>query len=114
MCLGATGCTLSDQGEVVEVEAQPGSSVLLPCACTNQETKPKSFRWTAPNGREIHWHYRGRAQLFHLTSAPGNLSLLLSDLTPEDQGVYRCEVAEGKSKVFVLTINGNAMPFWDS
>ncbi|XP_053500333.1 uncharacterized protein LOC128619865 isoform X2 [Ictalurus furcatus] len=34
-------------------------------------------------------HYRGRLQLFN-HSSPGNLSLLISDLREEDQGVYRC------------------------
>ncbi|KAL2078318.1 hypothetical protein ACEWY4_026003 [Coilia grayii] len=106
--LTVTDCTLSGQDEVVEVEAQPGSSILLPCACTTLEAKPQNFRWTPPNNREIHWHYRGRAELFHQTAAPGNLSLLLSKLTPEDEGVYRCEAGEGKSKVFVLTMRSKS------
>ncbi|XP_063076759.1 polymeric immunoglobulin receptor-like isoform X2 [Engraulis encrasicolus] len=102
--LTVTGCALAGQDEVVEVEVPAGSSALLPCACTTLQAKPQNFRWTPPNNRELLWHYKGRAELFQQTSAPGNLSLLLTNLMPEDGGVYRCEIGEGKSKVFVLDV----------
>ncbi|XP_063076764.1 polymeric immunoglobulin receptor-like [Engraulis encrasicolus] len=102
--LTVTGCALEGQDEVVEVAAPAGSSALLPCACTTLQAKPQNFRWTPPNNRELLWHYKGRAELFQQTSAPGNLSLLLTNLRKEDGGVYRCEIGGGKTKLFVLTV----------
>lgn len=74
--------------------------MLLPCTCTNTQDKPKSFSWETKSRRaskdgiyidifSVFELYRNRITLFNQTS-PGNVSLLLSDLTEDDQGSYVC------------------------
>lgn len=92
-------CTPSDSG-VTKITAFSGESVLLPCTCTNTQDKPKSFSWETQSRRaskdgiyidifSVYELYRDRISLFNQTS-PGNVSLLLSDLTEDDQGSYVC------------------------
>ncbi|KAK3522490.1 hypothetical protein QTP86_015881 [Hemibagrus guttatus] len=94
MKITVTGCDLSGDKHQVVIGGHQGDSMLLPCSCSDLHTKPQTFTWmTNRTGR---WtdvlndeHYRGRFQLFNNIS-PGNLSLLISDLSEADQGVYRC------------------------
>ncbi|XP_049335659.1 uncharacterized protein LOC125802261 isoform X3 [Astyanax mexicanus] len=94
------GCDLVNSGKIEEVTGFSGESVLLPCSCTNLHFKPSTVRWefnprnsgTAdeeiyPNQNKQH---RNRARLTNQNSR--NLTLLISNLTAEDQGVYRCSV----------------------
>ncbi|XP_067230633.1 cell surface A33 antigen-like isoform X1 [Chanodichthys erythropterus] len=94
-----TACTPSDSG-VTKITAFSGESVLLPCTCTNTQDKPKSFSWETKSRRaskdgiyidifSVFELYRNRITLLNQTS-PGNVSLLLSDLTEDDQGSYVC------------------------
>uniref|UniRef100_A0AAR2IXW6 Ig-like domain-containing protein n=1 Tax=Pygocentrus nattereri TaxID=42514 RepID=A0AAR2IXW6_PYGNA len=93
--------------------AYTGGSVLLPCYCTDLHTKPEGFIWERDITNRDTWEeissesgqYRDRFQLVNGHS-PGNLSLLISHLTEEDGGVYRCNVKE-KGHVFIkLTVKG--------
>ncbi|XP_053500359.1 polymeric immunoglobulin receptor-like [Ictalurus furcatus] len=95
------GCELVKTG-VEDVTVFTGESVVLPCVCTDLQDKPKSVKWqfsVPANGinhfQEIYpeqtGHHRNRVKLVS-NNAPGNLSLLISDLTEEDQGLYRCSV----------------------
>ncbi|KAK6312359.1 hypothetical protein J4Q44_G00180230 [Coregonus suidteri] len=95
--LTVKGCTLSGPESRV-VNGSPGQSVLLPCSCSKTQAKPPSFTWTKLGDRQkpaiISTQsdlYRGRVQIFNNTS-PGNLSVLLSELTEDDQEWYRCEI----------------------
>ncbi|XP_051563499.1 uncharacterized protein LOC127446544 [Myxocyprinus asiaticus] len=94
-----TACTQSYSG-VTEKKAYAGESVLLPCTCTDPQDMPKSISWETNSRRASKDHlytdifsvfelYSNRITLFNETS-PGNLSLLLSGLTKEDQGWYIC------------------------
>ncbi|XP_071250312.1 cell surface A33 antigen-like isoform X4 [Salvelinus alpinus] len=97
--LTVKGCTLSDPQSRV-VNGSPGQSVLLPCSCSNTQAKPPSFTWTKHRGQQTPEIiltqsdlYRGRVEMFNNTS-PGNLSVLLSHVTEDDQGWYRCGISE--------------------
>ncbi|MCJ8733949.1 hypothetical protein PDJAM_G00229690, partial [Pangasius djambal] len=91
----AAGCALSG-GNQVDIVGYTGGSVLLPCSCSDLHTKPQKLTWMSNRKRTGRLtemlndeRYRGRLQLFNNIS-PANLSLLISDLTVEDRGVYRC------------------------
>ncbi|XP_060763036.1 uncharacterized protein LOC132872297 [Neoarius graeffei] len=89
-----TGCAFSGDNNLREITRHRGGSVLLPCSCSDLNTKPQKFTWeTSRKGHLTEVlndeHYHGRFQLFNNIS-PANLSLLLSDLREEDQGVYKC------------------------
>uniref|UniRef100_A0A3B4E541 Ig-like domain-containing protein n=1 Tax=Pygocentrus nattereri TaxID=42514 RepID=A0A3B4E541_PYGNA len=85
-------------GRALFITARTGESVLLPCYCTDH-VPPDAFIWETENTDSNKWEevssesgqYRDRVQLFNGHS-PGNLSLLMSHLTEEDGGLYRCEV----------------------
>uniref|UniRef100_A0AAR2JHW5 Ig-like domain-containing protein n=1 Tax=Pygocentrus nattereri TaxID=42514 RepID=A0AAR2JHW5_PYGNA len=104
------GCTLENRGEVLNIAAHAGGSVLLPCYCTDQHTTPERFSWKKDNKdtwEEISiesGQYRDRVQLFNGHS-PGNVSLLISHLTEEDGGDYQCSV-EGAHLIIRLTVKG--------
>ncbi|KAF4092123.1 hypothetical protein AMELA_G00017310, partial [Ameiurus melas] len=87
------GCELVKTG-VKRVTGFTGESVVLPCVCTDLQDKPKSVQWKFNRinyFQEIYpeqtGHHRNRVKLVS-NNAPGNLSLLISDLTEEDQGDY--------------------------
>uniref|UniRef100_A0A4W5KZR8 Ig-like domain-containing protein n=1 Tax=Hucho hucho TaxID=62062 RepID=A0A4W5KZR8_9TELE len=107
--LTVKGCTLSDTQSGV-VKGSQGQSVLLPCSCTEPQAKPPSFTWTKLGDHhtpEIILTqsdlYRGRVKVFNNTS-PGNLSILLSDLTEDDQGWYRCGISETQMRDIKIDI----------
>ncbi|KAI4898503.1 hypothetical protein NFI96_008801, partial [Prochilodus magdalenae] len=99
------GCTLENREQQLQHEqplpitAHTGGSVLLPCSCTDLQTKPKEFSWkkdirNTERRKEISREsaqYKNRVQLFN-DHSPGNLSLLISHLTEEDKGDYECSV----------------------
>ncbi|XP_060762703.1 uncharacterized protein LOC132872115 [Neoarius graeffei] len=102
--LTVQGCTLNLQTEIVT--GYVGQSVLLPCSCSELQAKPHTFTWTYLNGsahKEIFPKdqtnlYTDRVQLFN-DHLPGNLSLLISPLTVEDGGWYRCKIRNRISDV---------------
>ncbi|KAF5893065.1 junctional adhesion molecule-like isoform X1, partial [Clarias magur] len=86
-------CALSSDN-LTEITQHRGDSVLLPCSCSDLNTKHQKLTWNSyrtGHAEEVFndKHYRGRLQLFNNIS-PANLSLLISDLRVEDQGNYRC------------------------
>ncbi|XP_060758481.1 polymeric immunoglobulin receptor-like [Neoarius graeffei] len=102
-------CALSGDNKQTEITRHRGGSVLLPCSCSDLNTKPQTFTWET--SRKGHFtemlndeHYRGRLQLFNNIS-PANLSLLLSDLREEDEGVYRCRT-EREHRDITLYVKG--------
>ncbi|KAF5892598.1 transcriptional protein SWT1-like isoform X1, partial [Clarias magur] len=103
------GCALSADN-LTEITRRRGDSVLLPCSCSDLNTKPQKLTWkTGRTGRLAEVfndeHYSGRLQLFNNIS-PGNLSLLISDLRVEDQGVYRCSTGPQEHRDIMLYVNG--------
>ncbi|XP_037394068.1 junctional adhesion molecule-like [Pygocentrus nattereri] len=106
------GCTLENRGRALFITARTGESVLLPCYCTDH-VPPDAFIWETENTDSNKWEevssesgqYRDRVQLFNGHS-PGNLSLLMSHLTEEDGGLYRCEVKGSGYTDISLTVEG--------
>uniref|UniRef100_A0AAR2JZW5 Ig-like domain-containing protein n=1 Tax=Pygocentrus nattereri TaxID=42514 RepID=A0AAR2JZW5_PYGNA len=100
--LTVKGCTLINLKSQT-ITAHIGGSVLLPCSCPDLQTTPKGFTWEKRNVFKSRWEvissesgqYRDRVQLFNGHS-PGNLSLLISHLTEEDGGEYRCGVKQSE------------------
>ncbi|XP_055754538.1 polymeric immunoglobulin receptor-like isoform X3 [Salvelinus fontinalis] len=113
--LTVKGCTLSEPRSRV-VNGSPGQSVLLPCSCSNTQAKPPSFTWTKLRGQQTpdiistqSDLYRGRVELFNNTS-PGNLSVLLSHVTEDDQGWYRCGISETQTTDIKIYIQRKYQP----
>ncbi len=52
--------------------------------------------------------YKDRVQMFHKMT-PSNLSLLISNLTEDDQGTYRCTVNNKTSADTRLIVKGEAV-----
>ncbi|XP_037393522.1 uncharacterized protein LOC108439572 isoform X2 [Pygocentrus nattereri] len=103
------GCSLSGEQSIKEVRGHTGGSVVLPCSCTDLQTKPQRVTWQVYRGKE--WtevfsadEYRDRLQQLNEES-PANLSLLISDLREEDEGDYRCQT-EKESRFFSLFVKG--------
>ncbi|KAK3521022.1 hypothetical protein QTP86_018667 [Hemibagrus guttatus] len=104
--LTVKGCTLNQQ--TVDVTGNEGQSVLLPCSCSELQAKPHTFTWIFYKGShhtkifpadQTH-RYTDRVQLIN-DRPPGNLSLLISHLTVEDGGWYRCEISEMKTFIYL-------------
>ncbi|KAK3522478.1 hypothetical protein QTP86_014289, partial [Hemibagrus guttatus] len=102
------GCTLNQQR--VDVTGDEGQSVLLPCSCSELQAKPHTFTWRFLKGSYLEifpadqtHRYTDRVQLIN-DRPPGNLSLLISHLTVEDGGWYRCEINNYISKDIRLTV----------
>ncbi|XP_047674661.1 polymeric immunoglobulin receptor-like [Tachysurus fulvidraco] len=109
--LTVKGCRLNEQ--TVDVTGIVGQSVLLPCSCSELQAKPHTFRWSFVKGsdhikifpKEQTNLYTDRVQVFN-DHPPGNLSLLISHLTVEDGGFYRCEINNKISTDIKLTVKG--------
>ncbi|XP_017350427.1 junctional adhesion molecule-like [Ictalurus punctatus] len=100
--LNVKGCELVKKTGIEHMTVFTGESVVLPCVCTDLQDKPMSVKWefSIPATGISHFQeiypeqtgrHRNRVKLVS-NNAPGNLSLLISDLTEEDQGDYRCSV----------------------
>uniref|UniRef100_A0A8C1SIK4 Ig-like domain-containing protein n=1 Tax=Cyprinus carpio TaxID=7962 RepID=A0A8C1SIK4_CYPCA len=111
----SAGCSLSGNEGSVEISRYSGQSVFLSCSvkCSARHEPDSKFRWKLPNYREInhtinptelHRLYQGRLHMFDISS--GNFSLLISDLTEEDEGLYSCWSDENQHKNFILTVKG--------
>ncbi|XP_046729075.1 uncharacterized protein LOC124401128 isoform X1 [Silurus meridionalis] len=90
------GCELVNKTVVEKVTGFIGESVVLPCSCTELQDDPKRVTWEFNKNnhfQEIYskqtGHHSNRVKLVS-KNPPGNLSLLITDLTEEDQGLYRC------------------------
>ncbi|XP_066533895.1 limbic system-associated membrane protein-like [Hoplias malabaricus] len=101
-------CSLDNKETQLHITARPGGSVLLPCYCTDLQTKPHTFSWRRlyTTWREIWREGQSsiRYQVFN-SHSPGNLSLLISHLTEEDGGEYSCEL-RAEYRDVTLTVGG--------
>ncbi|KAI4880806.1 hypothetical protein NFI96_029403, partial [Prochilodus magdalenae] len=115
--LTVKGCTLTGREQLLTITAHRGGSVLLPCSCTELRTKPETFTWNRYNQNRKDWEripnesdrYRNRVQLVN-DHSPGNLSLLISHLTEEDGGVYRCDGVKSGLTDIRLTVEEPPVP----
>ncbi|KAI4887317.1 hypothetical protein NFI96_007959, partial [Prochilodus magdalenae] len=98
-------CTLvNSEKPLVDITAHTGGSVLLPCSCTDLQTKPEEFSWNKYNTNT-----KTREEISRDDHSPGNLSLLISHLTEEDGGEYQCAV-KGSHVTIRLTVE-EPLPF---
>ncbi len=107
----SAGCSISGNEGSVEISRYSGDSVFLSCLvkCSGRLKPDSEFIWKLPNNREInptelHRLYQGRFHMFDIRS--GNLSLLISNLTEKDEGLYSCWSNENQHKSFSLTVKG--------
>ncbi|KAI4901476.1 hypothetical protein NFI96_023099, partial [Prochilodus magdalenae] len=112
--LAVKGCTLGNRRSSRYITEHTGGSVLLPCYCTDLQTKPQNFTWKKINTNTYTWdeipiHSDHRVQLFN-DHSPGNLSLLISHLTEEDGGWYKCVLKKDEYKDIKLTVEGGTAP----
>ncbi|XP_037396805.1 polymeric immunoglobulin receptor-like isoform X2 [Pygocentrus nattereri] len=101
--LEVTGCALSENKQTVPVSRSSGESVLLSCTCTDLQDRPVGVQWRTPNREDLLQRYSSRVQTFN-QSPPGNLSVLISDLTEEDGGIYTCWINQNQYRNFSLTV----------
>lgn len=105
-------CRFSSYDQV-DVSAHTGASVLLPCSCRHPQKSVTDPMWTFRrkntvlpftkiNTDDKTNQFYFRAQLFNIQS-PGNLSLVISQLTEADAGLYRCLVGHHERFV-ILTV----------
>ena len=106
------GCTLMEQDTTHEIKRSSGESALLPCSCSSLSTTPESVRWLSTSRSGLYTEisnttgpYRGRVQMLNRHS-PGNVSLLISDLSEKDQGTYICVVDTHSTKYVNLLVKG--------
>lgn len=106
----SAGCSVSvNETSAVKISRYSGESVLLSCfvQCSSRHT-PDQLGWKLPNNREMTFtepilHER-RVQV--LNNISGNFSLLISDVTEEDEGLYSCWLNMNQHKNFSLTVKG--------
>ncbi len=106
-----SGCDLVENGATVSVTGYSGESVVLPCSCTELLAKPQQIQWMyliENRYREIYpneqmENYKKRVKLLN-PNTPGTLSLHISALTTEDQGIYQCLVPPQQVVAFRLTV----------
>ncbi|XP_056620601.1 cell surface A33 antigen isoform X2 [Triplophysa dalaica] len=110
--LHVKGCDMDMVRQTLEVTGYSGGSVLLPCSCTDPQTKPHQLKWTYHQGDYKEFYpsehierYKNRVTLLNQTT-PGDLSLRLSSLTKEDVGVYQCYVSSDQYTYIRLHVKG--------
>ncbi|TRZ01693.1 hypothetical protein DNTS_006525 [Danionella cerebrum] len=98
--LTVQSCNLVRTEGTIDVSGQAGESVLLPCFCSELQATPEHTHWMyllENVYKEIYpkeqiGRYKNRVELMNGFS-PGNVSLLITDLTMDDQGIYYCAVS---------------------
>ncbi len=106
-----SGCDLVENRRTVAVTGYSGESVVLRCSCTELLARPQQIQWMyliENRYREIYpneqmENYKNRVKLLN-PNTPGNLSLHISALTTEDQGIYQCFVSSQQLVAFRLTV----------
>ncbi|XP_058248051.1 polymeric immunoglobulin receptor-like [Hemibagrus wyckioides] len=104
----AGGCILANHGRELKIEADLSDTILLPCYCADLNTTTQSFLWTKMNETSRNMLDRTDGKRVQLVvGSPGNFSLLITNLTLEDKGFYRCESRAGHYTDIRLIIKGS-------
>ncbi|XP_048018006.1 uncharacterized protein LOC125249705 [Megalobrama amblycephala] len=105
----SSGCILSNERQTIDITGYTGGSVVLPCSCAHPQSTVNTFTWELL-GSGQRWisvfkdeKYSGRRVLFN-ENTPQNLSLLISDLKKDDEGMYQCKTEQSTS--IHLTVKG--------
>ncbi|KAL7858933.1 hypothetical protein SRHO_G00140800 [Serrasalmus rhombeus] len=108
---GSAGCEVLSLSERT-FSRSSGESVLLHCPCPPDQHRinPDRVTWTkdqtaVSNDTES---YRGRVWMFDQNHSR-NFSLLISDLTKEDSGVYTCRADEKDMPFVQLEVTGQSV-----
>ncbi|XP_027013151.2 uncharacterized protein LOC113649524 [Tachysurus fulvidraco] len=99
------------------INARAGSSTLLPCYSTDLITTPEQFRWRKNTRSKATWEdmsFDGHKFKLVIDRFPGNLSLLISHLSKEDEGVYRCDLGRDKytDVKLVVAVSPEPLPYY--
>ncbi|RXN08411.1 polymeric immunoglobulin receptor-like protein [Labeo rohita] len=110
LSLSITRLTLDDAETYCCKSKESDRKSCIDLSIEDPNTKPEDFRWThvESSGTEVSNEtprYKDRVHTFHKTT-PSNLSVLISNLTEEDQGTYRCTVNNKKSTDTKLIVKG--------
>ena len=115
------GCTLSGP-ELTEITVYSGQSVLLPCSCSDLQDKPGYVRWTVESTpmkeilgirrSSVNDEYKDRMVTFNSADTPGNLSLLVSQLTEEDSALYICKINGSLYRHIRVHVKGLTAPVY--
>ena len=94
----------------MKVTKYSGESVLLPCSCTDLQAQGRKWFKDSVQGY-VRIDLTKPADRIQMTNqdSPGNLSLLISDLTKEDEGNYRCRGHHNSYRDFRLTVTGRTL-----
>ncbi|XP_031422951.1 uncharacterized protein LOC116220442 [Clupea harengus] len=89
----------------MDVTKYSGESVLLPCSCTDLQAQGRKWFKDSVQGY-VRIDLTKPADRIQVTNQdfPGNFSLLISDLTKEDEGWYRCHGKINNYRYFTLTV----------
>ena len=94
----------------MDVTKYSGESVLLPCSCTDLQAQGRKWFKDSVQGY-VRIDLTKPADRIQVTNQdfPGNFSLLISDLTKEDEGWYRCHGKINNYRYFTLTVTGRTL-----
>ncbi|KAF7694459.1 uncharacterized protein LOC124401684 [Silurus meridionalis] len=102
------GCNLNNNKKIFNISAHVGDTVLLPCSCTDPQSQSQKVTWKKNHKLNSNWVYVPTLEIrFQLSNVQnGNLSLLISHLTAEDDGLYRCSTSQDLFTDINLSVKG--------
>ncbi|KAI5617003.1 hypothetical protein C0J50_23256, partial [Silurus asotus] len=92
----SAGCNLNNNKQTFNINAHVGDTVQLPCSCTDPHSQSGIKYWKKYQKLNDNWDHVQTSQIrFQLSNVQnGNLTLFISHLTAEDDGLYRCTTGQ--------------------
>ncbi|XP_062855767.1 junctional adhesion molecule-like [Trichomycterus rosablanca] len=94
-------CDFSSEDPLINVNAPVGSTALLPCNCTTEPDKTPRVLWKTDSETvferqgDVSYHgegYKGRVDVSEDELNKGNFSLVLKNVSVNDENVYTCSL----------------------
>ncbi|XP_038132784.1 myelin-oligodendrocyte glycoprotein-like [Cyprinodon tularosa] len=100
------GCSIVDTPGQKTIKAKPGQDVILPCKVTDHQSVT-GVEWTREDLKEEHVllyknnkddpdgqhpSYKDRVDLQDREMKDGDVSVVLKNVTPNDNGIYECRL----------------------